>query len=826
MKRRTTVERSISMLTPMLPRPPPGGAASATAAVGGGGGPVRVTMTKASPSIGPLASSGPGSPGTHRKANAGRARSSSTVMAPTSPLAMHFPNSNNSSTATANAVASTTAIATNGINVTNVNTRPTPAPIITSPLQPLSPQSGSAGQLSPSPRLVKNMTHLSMLPMPASPASPANFSLPGPSMMPPPQPPSLLLPSQETQNQVQTPWVLSISQQPGQDPRLQQQQQQQQQPIQPSQVPSSAPVMTSSAATVTSLPLAPAIGVIATSAAAMSSQGGSISIASGAITAIPTSVPTSRPSSSSKSSLEPVTPASLMNLSGSESTPTSSPKPSAARIATTAATVTTTAATTKAREVPKNNSPKSGSKGSTQGTGSRRTSTKRQSSGTIAIPLAPRTPGTAAMISPMPPPGGGFALISPALKPTMVPQPARRPAIAPQSALVSPRVHPMLMSPNMVSPNLKPLWPGVSTSEAMARLASKSNYQHILDGDHTALGLSYSSDLHSGIELRRTSHKAAEQKRRDSLKHCFDDLREMIPNIVDKAPSKVFLLKKSFDYICTLKSDIAQRDLRNGELNAQQDCFRASLEAWMATLPESIPRPDLDAWKIPEEEMKARTKPLIDVAKMAAEMAEESAVAVEVARQGTPTGGNKDGKNGHSAKNPNRGTAKDGTGHHLPNKPGNKSKNNSNSTITTTTTAGKGNNSNGTSNDSNDNDEEYDEDDSEDEVDSSIPPSSSTSSPSSSSRANSVSTTGSVRNLMLHKDPSGDVHMSSTGPVIGSKSKATTTTTTTRRGRRAESRSAESEEDDDDEDEDDDEEDDDDNDNDTYEDQEMTDATR
>lgn len=337
--------------------------------------------------------------------------------------------------------------------------------------------------------------------------------------------------------------------------------------------------------------------------------------------------------------------------------------------------------------------------------------------------------------------------------------------------------------------------------------------------DISALGLSYSSDLHSGIELRRTSHKAAEQKRRDSLKHCFDDLREMIPNIVDKAPSKVFLLKKSFDYICTLKSDIAQRDLRNGEMNAQQDYFRASLEAWMATLPESIPRPDLDAWKIPEEELKTRTKPLIDVAKMAAEMAEESAVAVEVARQGAPTGGNKDGKNGHSTKNANRGTAKDGTGHHLPNKSGNKNKNKNNSN---TTTAGKGNNSNGTSNDSNDNDEEDDEDDSEDEADSSIPPSSSTS-PSSSSRANSVSTTGSVRNLMLHKDPSGDVHMSSTGLVIGSKSKATTTTT--RGGRRAESRSAESEEDDDDEDEDDDE-DDDDNDNDTYEDQEMTDATR
>ncbi|WFD30679.1 DNA topoisomerase [Malassezia sp. CBS 17886] len=34
-----------------------------------------------------------------------------------------------------------------------------------------------------------------------------------------------------------------------------------------------------------------------------------------------------------------------------------------------------------------------------------------------------------------------------------------------------------------------------------------------------------------GFDQRRTSHKAAEQKRRDSLKHCFDDLRGLLPAI-------------------------------------------------------------------------------------------------------------------------------------------------------------------------------------------------------------------------------------------------------------------------------------------------------
>lgn len=34
-----------------------------------------------------------------------------------------------------------------------------------------------------------------------------------------------------------------------------------------------------------------------------------------------------------------------------------------------------------------------------------------------------------------------------------------------------------------------------------------------------------------GMDQRRTSHKAAEQKRRDSLKNCFDDLRSLLPAI-------------------------------------------------------------------------------------------------------------------------------------------------------------------------------------------------------------------------------------------------------------------------------------------------------
>ncbi|KAG0276497.1 hypothetical protein BGZ96_003256 [Linnemannia gamsii] len=378
-----------------------------------------------------------------------------------------------------------------------------------------------------------------------------------------------------------------------------------------------------------------------------------------------------------KSALAPVTPASLMNLgagSGSESTPTSSPKfgvhakaksgashstaPVSASVDTAAAAVTTAAANsaepTSAASAPS----------STASTSAQKRGTKRQANGDVAIgsgilaPSTPRqvplTPGSS-MISPMPPPANGFSLISPALKPTLMNHRGST------SMMVSPRMQPLL-----VSPSLKPWLPGVSPSEAMARLASKSNYQNILDGDHTALGLSYNTDLHSGIELRRTSHKAAEQKRRDSLKNCFDDLRHMIPNIQEKSPSKVFLLKKSFDYICNLKAEVANRDLELARVRAEHEFMKNAMQAWMTTLPDdspfrsvavTAPAKDegeakeettkqvglLESWTIPEEELKKAISKETNAAARAAEIAEMSALAVEAART-QPGGQSKGGK--------------------------------------------------------------------------------------------------------------------------------------------------------------------------------------
>ncbi|KAG0289226.1 hypothetical protein BGZ96_007176 [Linnemannia gamsii] len=639
--------------------------ASMAASNVGGVGSIRV-MSKSSPALGPLSST-PLSPAGARKpvVSAGTSRTSrpvSLVPGSASPMGMQFSGSAH---------------------------RITPSPIMTSTINNNNtsvPQS----QPSPSPHLVGGMNQLSMMPV-----SPAMFSLPASSMMPPP----INLPQQQTQNHTQTHRQLQIShpvqiqQQQQQQYQLsihqpqQLQQQQQQQPqhnhfapigsmLRPTgSVNVSAAPLTAAQAAIVSAPVHIAATTATTSMPAMTA-----SIEMVMSQAHNTASPSMNGTFTPKMALAPVTPGLLMNLSGSgsESTPTSSPKsvsnnknanaaiaiaannnnvngnPSPSSSSSTLSATTTSTKSTRsiaAKSTEKSKAPAAGSSSRSSSGGSKRNGggSGKSKGSTNAGVLAPRTPGTTAtaVISSMP--AGGFAsLISPALKPTLMPQPPlhHRGSLSGQPILVSTARGQSLL----VSPSLKPWLPGVSTSEAMARLASKSNYQNILDGDHTALGLSYNTDLHSGIELRRTSHKAAEQKRRDSLKHCFDDLRHMIPNIVDKAPSKVFLLKKSFDYICSLRAEMAQRDLTIARMQAQQEFFQQACRQWFESGGGGVP--DMEGWKMSEEMLDQATRRELEVAQITAEMAEQSAAAVEAARIGNqPGGGNggsKDGKNSAS----------------------------------------------------------------------------------------------------------------------------------------------------------------------------------
>ena len=129
-----------------------------------------------------------------------------------------------------------------------------------------------------------------------------------------------------------------------------------------------------------------------------------------------------------------------------------------------------------------------------------------------------------------------------------------------------------------ISPNLKPLLPGGilifrifsnepgTSSDVVHTLASKSNYQNILEGNHSHLGLSYPKELSSGIESRRTSHKVAEQARRSRINSAIDQLGAMLPGDSD-GNSKAITVEKAIDYIKHLESQLAQA---KAELDAKK----------------------------------------------------------------------------------------------------------------------------------------------------------------------------------------------------------------------------------------------------------------
>ncbi|KAG1179328.1 hypothetical protein G6F70_001096 [Rhizopus microsporus] len=100
-------------------------------------------------------------------------------------------------------------------------------------------------------------------------------------------------------------------------------------------------------------------------------------------------------------------------------------------------------------------------------------------------------------------------------------------------AIASPRA----LKPLLISPTLRPGTNALPTmlslggsqvasvEDAERILATRSNYQNLMEGKGAALGIAFNSQIKSGLEVRRTAHKAAEQKRRDSLKEWFDRLR-------------------------------------------------------------------------------------------------------------------------------------------------------------------------------------------------------------------------------------------------------------------------------------------------------------
>lgn len=133
------------------------------------------------------------------------------------------------------------------------------------------------------------------------------------------------------------------------------------------------------------------------------------------------------------------------------------------------------------------------------------------------------------------PSGTASATQSPQLGPgSSGPAPRKTPQLAPRSSrgrTASVHVSPALLP--RISPNIKPLLPGTpgmtsAESAASQLLMSKSNYQNILEGNQVP-GVSYPSELSTNLTSKRTSHKIAEQGRRNRINSALQIMAGLLP---------------------------------------------------------------------------------------------------------------------------------------------------------------------------------------------------------------------------------------------------------------------------------------------------------
>ncbi|KAF9879059.1 helix-loop-helix DNA-binding domain-containing protein [Colletotrichum karsti] len=217
---------------------------------------------------------------------------------------------------------------------------------------------------------------------------------------------------------------------------------------------------------------------------------------------------------------------------------------------------------------------------------------------------SPSDPGSARAASFQPLPSPVFA------KPTAAASASASPNLAPGSTGPSARKTPLLMargskskrgsvssvhvSPALrprISPSIKPLLPGtpgMSAEDTASRLlASKSNYQNILEGN-TVPGVHYPSELSTNLTSKRTSHKIAEQGRRNRINSALQEIATLLPQPVkdsknsgesdsadkkdkdkDKSGatpnSKASTVELAIEYIKQLQQEVAEANKRAEE---------------------------------------------------------------------------------------------------------------------------------------------------------------------------------------------------------------------------------------------------------------------
>ena len=119
-------------------------------------------------------------------------------------------------------------------------------------------------------------------------------------------------------------------------------------------------------------------------------------------------------------------------------------------------------------------------------------------------------------------------------------------------------------------------------------LASKSNYQNILEGTHLP-GVSYPEALSENLTSKRTSHKIAEQGRRNRINGALQEIALLLPagstpqlsskeeknlgTAAQQSNSKASTVEMAIDYIKALQAELKEvkdkLEVAEGKLNAQ-----------------------------------------------------------------------------------------------------------------------------------------------------------------------------------------------------------------------------------------------------------------
>ena len=109
--------------------------------------------------------------------------------------------------------------------------------------------------------------------------------------------------------------------------------------------------------------------------------------------------------------------------------------------------------------------------------------------------------------------------------------PALRPRISPSIKPLLPEGGKCPQCPHSHQLNsVADTWPpaNVSAETSALLLASKSNYQNILEGTHVP-GVSYPENLSTNLTSKRTSHKIAEQGRRNRINTALQEIASLLP---------------------------------------------------------------------------------------------------------------------------------------------------------------------------------------------------------------------------------------------------------------------------------------------------------